>query len=81
MGNSVLMNRRKIRLIESNAKCCHRKEFTCKRTLWQVFIRVYRLDIHIIQSVMLVFSTQLSELLPLEPGQCVVGGGGGGVDL
>ncbi len=30
----------------------------------QVFIRVYRLEI---QSVMLVFSTQLSELLPLLP--------------
>ncbi len=38
------------------------KKFTCKGTLRQVFIRVYRLEI---QSVMLVFSTQLCELLPL----------------
>jgi hypothetical protein len=35
---------------------------TCKGTLRQVFIRVYRLEI---QSVMLVFSTQLHNLLPL----------------
>ncbi len=32
------MNRRKIRLIESNAKCRHLKEFTCNGTFWQVFI-------------------------------------------
>ncbi len=38
------------------------KKFTCKDTLRQVFIRVYRLEIH---SGMLVFSTQLCELLPL----------------
>jgi hypothetical protein len=38
------------------------KKVTCKGTLRQVFIRVYRLVIH---SVMLVFSTQLRELLPL----------------
>jgi hypothetical protein len=37
---------------------------TCKGTMRQVFIRVYRLEI---QSVMLVFSTQLCELLPLYP--------------
>ena len=30
--------RRKIRLIESNAKCRHLKKFTCKRTLRQVFL-------------------------------------------
>jgi hypothetical protein len=40
------------------------KKLTCKETLLQVFIRVYRLEI---QSVMLVFSTQLCELLPLSP--------------
>jgi hypothetical protein len=28
---------RKIRLIESNAKCCYLKKFTCKGTLRQVF--------------------------------------------
>ncbi len=44
--------RRKIRLIEGNAKCRHLKKLTCKGTLRQVFIRVYRLEI---QSVMLVF--------------------------
>ncbi len=38
------------------------KIFTCKGTLRQVFIRVYRLGI---QSVMFVFSTKLCELLPL----------------
>ncbi len=36
---------RKIRLIETNAKCCHPKKLTCKGTLRQVFIRVYRLEI------------------------------------
>ncbi len=38
-------------------------KFTCKGTLRQVFIRVSGLEI---QSVMLVFSTQLCELLPLK---------------
>jgi hypothetical protein len=38
--------------------------FTCKVSLRQVFIRVYRLEI---QSVMLSFLTQLCELLPLSP--------------
>jgi hypothetical protein len=38
------------------------KKLTHKETLRPVFIRVYRLEI---QSVMLVFSTQLFELLPL----------------
>ncbi len=51
-------------LIEGNAKCCHLKKLTCKGTLWQVFIRVYRLEI---QSVKLVFSTQLCELVELSP--------------
>ncbi len=40
------------------------KKLTCKETLRQVLIRVYRLEI---QSVMLVFSTKLCELLPLYP--------------
>ncbi len=38
------------------------KILTCKGTLRQVFIRIYRLDL---QSVMLVFLTRLCELLPL----------------
>ncbi len=38
------------------------KHFTRNGPFWQVFIRVYRLEI---QSVMLVFSTQLCELLPI----------------
>ncbi len=46
----------------TKVKCCHLKELTCKGTLRKVFGRVYRLEI---QSVMLVFSTQLCELLPL----------------
>jgi hypothetical protein len=45
-----------------NAKCRHLKRFTL--SLRQVFIRVYGLEI---QSVMLVFSTQLCELLHLTP--------------
>ncbi len=53
---------RKIKLIEGNAKCRHLKKLTCEGTLRQVFIRVYRLEI---QSVMLVFLTQLCELLSL----------------
>jgi hypothetical protein len=48
--------------IETKAKCRHLKKLTCKGILRQVFIRVYRL---VIQSDMLVFSTQLCELLPL----------------
>jgi hypothetical protein len=50
--------------IDTKAKCRHLKKLTCKGTLRQVFIGVYRLEI---QSVMMVFSTQLSELLPLSP--------------
>ncbi len=38
-------NRRKIRLIESNAKCRHLTKLTCGGTLWQVFFRVYGLEI------------------------------------
>ncbi len=48
--------------IYTKAKCPHPKNLTCKGTLRQMFIRVYRLDI---QSVMLVFSTHLCELAPL----------------
>ncbi len=51
-----------INYIDTKAKCLHLKKLTCKGTLRQVFIRVYRLEI---QSVMLVFSSQLCELLPL----------------
>jgi hypothetical protein len=53
------LTRRKIRLIEDNAKCRHLKKLTCKGTLRQVFIslrppplpfthyvRVYRILIH-----------------------------------
>jgi hypothetical protein len=60
------------------------KKFTFKWSLWQVLIRVYRLEI---LSVMLVFPSQLCELLPPPPSllcvnkytriiQCVGGGGG-----
>ena len=55
----------KIKLIEGNAKmakCRHLKILTCTGTLRQVIIRVYRLEI---QSIMLVSSTKLCELLPL----------------
>ncbi len=44
--------------------CRHLKILICKGTLRQVFIRVFRLEI---QSAMLVYSTQLCELLPLQP--------------
>ncbi len=49
--------------IDTKAKCRHLKKLTCKGTLRQVFIRVYRLEIHL---DMLVFSTELCELLPLQ---------------
>ncbi len=49
--------------IDTKAKC-HLKKLTCTKTLRQVFIRVYRLEI---PSGMLIFSTQLCELLPLSP--------------
>jgi hypothetical protein len=51
-----------VNYIDTEAKCCHLKKLTYKGTLLQVFFRVYRLEI---QSVMLVFPTQLCELLPL----------------
>ncbi len=44
---------------DTKVKCRHQKKLTCKGTLRQMFIRVYRLEI---ESVMLVFSTQLCEL-------------------
>ncbi len=43
------------------------KILTCKGTLRLVLIRVYRLEI---QQVMLVFSTQYCEMLPLFPSLC-----------
>jgi hypothetical protein len=49
---------------DTKAKCRHLKKLTFKGTLPEVFIKVYRVVIH---SVMLVFSTQLCELLPLDP--------------
>jgi hypothetical protein len=49
-----------ITYLDTKAKCRHIKKLTCKGTLPQVFIKVYRL---VILSVMLVFSTQLCELL------------------
>jgi hypothetical protein len=48
--------------MDAKAKCLHLKKFTFKGALRQVIIRVYRLEK---LSVMLVFSTQLCELLPL----------------
>ncbi len=35
---NISIDRRKMRLIEGNAKCCHLKILTCKGTLRQVFI-------------------------------------------
>ncbi len=45
------------------SKCRHLKKLTCKGIFRQAFIRVYRLER---QSVMLVFSTRLCKLLPLQ---------------
>ncbi len=56
------MNNGLINYTGTKAKCRHLKILTCKGTLRQVFSRVYRLEI---QSLMLVFSTQFCELLPL----------------
>ncbi len=58
-GQNPLVN-----YIDTKAKCRHFNKPTCKGTLRQVFNKVYRLEI---QSVMLVFSTQVCELLPLFP--------------
>jgi hypothetical protein len=51
-----------INYIDTKAKWCHLKKITCKGTKLQVFITVERLEI---LSFILVFSTQLCELLPL----------------
>ncbi len=50
--------------VDTKAKCRYFKKLTCKGTLMKVVITVYRLEI---QSVMLIWSTQLCELLPLFP--------------
>jgi hypothetical protein len=47
---------------DTKAKCRHLRKLTCKGTSRKVFIQVYRLEI---QSVNLVFSTQLYILLPI----------------
>ncbi len=49
---------------DTKTKCLHLKNWPITGPLRQVFIRVYRLEI---QSVMLVFSTHLCELLALQP--------------
>ncbi len=51
-----------INYVDTKAKCRHLKKLTCKGTLRQVFIKVYRLEK---QSVMLIFSARFCELLPL----------------
>ncbi len=52
-----------INYIETKAKCCHLKKLTCKGTLQQVFIIVYRLEKHFCHE--LVFLTQLCKLSTL----------------
>jgi hypothetical protein len=59
----ALLTHELINYSDTKAKCRHPKKY-CKVTLRQVFISVYRL---VIQSVMLVISTQLCEMLPLQP--------------
>ncbi len=51
-----------INFVDPKAKCRHLKKFTCKATLRQVFIRVYRLEI---QSSMLVFGPALVTVAPI----------------
>ncbi len=51
-----------INYIETKAKCCHPKKIYLYMDFAAGVYRVHRLEI---QSVMLVFSTQLCELLPL----------------
>ncbi len=60
-------NHGQINYKDTKSKWRHLKILTCKGTLRQVFVRVYRLEI---QTVMLVFSTQLCVLLPLYPSLC-----------
>jgi hypothetical protein len=55
-GNHVACVHGLINNKDTKAKSHHLKKLTCKGTWRQVFIRVHRLEI---QSVMLVFSTQL----------------------
>jgi len=46
-GKQQHLDRRKIRLVESNAKCRYLKKLTCKGTLQQVFICVKLLQVFI----------------------------------
>ncbi len=67
-ADGIFMGMRKrhvlINYIDTEAKCRHLKKLTCKGNLRQLFIKMYRLEI---QSVILVCSIQLCELLPLSP--------------
>jgi hypothetical protein len=51
-----------INYLDTKENCCHLKKLTCKEIFLQGFIVVHRLERH---PDMLVFSTQLCELLPL----------------
>jgi hypothetical protein len=72
-----------INYIDNKAKCRHLKKLTCKGTLRQVLIRVYRLEI---RSVIFLFSTQLLSGSTLLCVYCILftriqylkGGGGSG---
>ncbi len=75
------LHRRKIRLIEGNAKCRHLKRSVCKGTLRQVFIRVY-----IVSCVLYTFSHvgifnpalgSVNKYTVNTYTVCVCGGGGG----
>ncbi len=57
-----------INYIDTKAKCRHLKKLTCKGTLWQVFIRVYKLEI---QSVILVFRPLFGSPVPPSHLPCV----------
>ncbi len=62
------MNRENHGLINYKDKrviCRHLRKLTCKGTLLEVFIRVKLENGDTVQSVILVFSTQLCELLPI----------------
>jgi hypothetical protein len=60
----MYLNHELINYKDTKATCRYLKKLAGKGTLRQVFIRFYTLEV---QSVMLVFSTQLCELLPLSP--------------
>ena len=85
-ASATAWNHGLIHFKDNNTECRYQNKLTCKKTLWHGFIRVYRLEI---QSVMLVFSTQLCEMLSLSPSlsilytciQCVRGGGYGVLGL